>query len=92
MVKGKKKEGKKKLVGKVSHYFTKIEVAIVDLTDGLKVGDEVSIEGPTTSFTQKVKSMQIQHKDVKSAKAGDSIGLKVVDRAREKDSVYKLIK
>ena len=82
----------KKLIGKISHYFTKISVAIIELSDNLSVGDEITIEGPTTNIKQKVESMQIEHKNVKKAKAGDSIGLKVMDRVRETDSVYKIIK
>ena len=85
-------EEEKKLIGKVSHYYTKIGVAVVELIDELSVGDEISIEGATTNFRQKVESIQIQHKNVEKAKAGDSIGLKVIDRVRENDSVYKIIK
>jgi len=80
----------KKLVGRISHFFPKISVAVVELEDDLKVGDKISIEGPTTNFEQTVESMQIEHKDIKEAKKGDSIGLKVIDRVREKDLVYKI--
>jgi len=82
----------KKLIGRISHYYGKIGVAVVDLIDEIKIGDEVSIEGKTTNFTQKVESMEIEHKAVTSAKAGDSIGLKVISRVRERDNVYKLVK
>ena len=82
----------KKLVGKVTHYYTKIGVAVVELSDELRVGDEISIEGKTTNLRQKVESMQIEHKPVEVAKPGDAIGLKVVDRVRENDLVYKIIK
>jgi putative protease len=81
----------KKLVGKVTHYFTKIGVAVVELSDTLKIGDKISIEGATTNFEQEVESMQIEHEPVEEAKKGDSIGLKVKDRVREGDSVYKII-
>ena len=84
-------EEEKKLVGKVTHYYTKIGVAVVELTDELSVGDEISIEGASTNFRQKVESMQIQHENIERAKAGDSIGLKVIDRVRENDKVYKII-
>ena len=80
----------KKLIGKLTHYFTNIGVAVIELEDTLKVGDEISIEGATTNFTQKVDSMQIQHNSVEEAKKGDSIGLKVVDRVREGDQVFKV--
>jgi len=81
----------KKLVGKVSHYYGKIGVAVVDLTDGLSIGDEISIEGRVTSFKQKVESMQIEHENIEKAKAGDSVGLKVKEKVREGDSVYKVV-
>lgn len=86
-----KSEGaEKKLIGKVSHYFTKIGVGVIELTDSLSVGDKISIEGATTDIQQTIKSMQINHKDVKKAKKGDSIGLKVKDRVRPNDNVYKI--
>lgn len=78
-------------VGKVAHYFTKIEVAVVDLTAPLSVGDRISIKGATTDLEQTVDSMQIEHEDVTTAKAGDSVGLKVKERVREGDVVYKIV-
>jgi len=80
----------KKLVGRVEHYFTKIGVAVINLSGELKVGDRISIEGPTTNFQQVVESMQIEHQNVPSAGPGQSVGLKVAQRTREKDLVYKL--
>jgi len=77
-------------VGKVTHFFSKISVAVVDLTAALSVGDRVHIQGPTTDFEQTVDSMQIEHENVKTAKAGQSIGLKVKERVRERDTVYKV--
>ena len=82
----------KKLVGKIAHFYGKISVAVIELTDKLTVGDDISIEGPTTNFTQKIDSMQIEHKNIKEAKKGDSIGLKVLNPVKENDSVYKLMK
>jgi putative protease len=82
--------GEKKLVGKVTHYFTKIGVAVIELEGTMKVGDEISIEGATTNVVQKVDSMQIEHKNVKEAKKGESIGMKVADRVREGDLVFKV--
>lgn len=82
----------KKLVGKISHYFTKIGVAVIELTDKLSVGDEISIEGASTNFTQKITSMQVEHKEIKEAKKGDSIGMKVDGRVREGDQVFKIVK
>lgn len=80
----------KKLVGTITHYFTNIGVGVIELTDGLKIGDMISIEGATTNFQQEVKSMQIHQKDVKEAKKGESIGIKVQDRVREGDMVFKV--
>ena len=85
-------EVEKKLVGKITHYFNKIGVAIIELSDELSLGDDVSIEGPTTSFTQNISSMQIEKNPVDKALAGQSIGLKVDNRVRENDSVYKILK
>ena len=78
-------------LGEVSHYFTNISVAVVELTDDLKIGDRIAIRGMTTSFEQTVGSMQIEHEDVKEAKRGDSVGLKVDERVREGDIVYKIV-
>jgi putative protease len=77
-------------IGKVTHFFTKISVAIVELSGSLSVGDQILIKGPTTSIEQKVDSMQIEHEDVEKATRGQSIGLKVNDRVRENDMVYKV--
>ena len=76
-------------VGHITHFFTKISVAVIELKAPLAVGDSIVIKGPTTDFEQVVESMQIEHKDVQRAEAGQSIGLKVVQRVREKDMVYK---
>ena len=79
-------------VGKVSHYFTKIGVAVIEVTDGsIKVGDELHIKGHTTDFKQKVVSMQIEHDEVEMAEPGQSIGMKVNDPVRAHDIVYKEI-
>ncbi|MCS7117089.1 MAG: translation elongation factor-like protein [Nitrososphaerota archaeon] len=77
------------VVGRVTHYYPKIGVAVVELTAPLKVGDKILIRGSTTNFEQTVDSMQIEHKDVKVAEAGKSIGLKVIQRVRENDIVYR---
>ena len=83
-------EVEKKLIGKVAHYFTKIGVGVIELSDELKVGDRISIEGMTTNLQQTVDSMQIEHENVQSASPGQSVGLKVGQRVREGDLVYKL--
>jgi GTPase len=76
-------------VGHITHFFSKISVAVVELSASLAVGDTIVIKGPNTDFEQVVESMQIEHKNVQSAKAGQSIGLKVAQHVRETDIVYK---
>ena len=83
-----KAPGKK--VGKFTHYYTNIGVGVVELTDTLKVGDKVRIKGATSDFEQTIESMQIEHKKVKEAKKGTSIGLEVKEHVREHDVVYKV--
>lgn len=81
-----------KEVGRVTHYFTAIGVAAIELTaDSLKVGDTIHIKGHTSDFTQNIESMQIEHDNVEEAKAGETIGLKVSEHARESDTVFKVI-
>ena len=77
-------------MGKISHYFSKIGVGVIELSDELKVGDRISIEGATTNVQQTVRTMQIEHAEVQNAGAGDAIGMKVDQRVREGDLVYKL--
>jgi putative protease len=77
-------------IGKVTNYFSKISVAVIELTAPLKKGDEISIEGTTTTFTQRVESMQIERATIESAKAGQAIGLKVKERVRPGDTVYRI--
>jgi putative protease len=78
-------------VGKVSHYYGKIGVAVVDLTGELKIGDEILIEGKDSKIRQKVTSMQIEHENVEKAVAGQSIGLKVDGKVKDGYKVYKII-
>ena len=80
-----------KLIGKVTHYFSNIGVAVIDLSAALSQGDEIRIMGgATTDFNQKVDSMQVDHKEVDRAKKGDSVGLKVLEKVREGYQVYKV--
>jgi len=76
-------------VGRITHFFSKISVVVVEVTAPLAVGDHILIKGPSTDFEQVVESMQIEHKNIQRAEAGQSIGLKVIQPAREKDAVYK---
>ena len=79
-----------KLIGRVNHYFSKIGVAVIDLSEPLKVGDTIRIAGGETDFTQTVESMETEHQKVEVAKAGDSIGIKVDQKVREDYKVYKI--
>jgi putative protease len=80
-----------KEVGQITHYYGHLNVGIIELTDNLKVGDTVHIKGHSDDFTQAVDSMQIEHKDVSEAKAGDLIGIKVIQKVHPHDRVFKII-
>jgi putative protease len=81
-----------KKVGEVIKYFGKIGVAAIRLSEGsLKVGDTIHIVGHTSESTQPIDSMQIENKDVQEAGPGADIGIKVKDRVREHDVVYKVV-
>jgi translation elongation factor EF-Tu-like GTPase len=80
-----------KKVGEVIRFFGKIGVAAIRLSEGsLKVGDTIRFVGHTTDFTQPIDSMQIENKNVQEAGPGADIGIKVKDRVREHDAVYKV--
>jgi hypothetical protein len=76
-------------VGTVTHYFSKIGVAIIELSKPLSVGDQILVKGPLTNFEMIVDSMQVEHQGIQRAEAGQSIGLKLAQQARERDVVYK---
>ncbi len=78
-------------IGHITHYWTHLGVAALKLTDGeLRVGDTIHVKGHTSDFTQRVESLQIEHESVEQVKAGDDVGLKVVDHAREHDEVFRV--
>jgi translation elongation factor EF-Tu-like GTPase len=77
-----------KEIGEVSTFFSHVSVAAIKLKDKLKVGDRIKIKGHTTDIEQLVDSMQIDRKEVKEAKKGDEIGIKVNDRVRPNDKVF----
>ena len=77
-----------KLIGEITHYFGKIDVAIIKLKDALKEGDTIHIKGKDTDFTQSVSSMQVEHEKVKSVKKGVTIGIKVEKKIKEGDQVF----
>ena len=78
-------------IGKITHYFSKIGVGVIEITSGsLKVGDKIRIKGATTDFEQEIDGMQIEHEQVEEAEAGQSIGLRTKEHVREHDVVYKV--
>ena len=83
-----KKEKLGKEVGKVTHYFDKISVAVVKLKAPLKKGAKIRVKGNTTDFSQKVESIQYDHQTLATGKKGQEIGMKVKDRVRDNDKVY----
>jgi len=78
-----------KPIGKVTHYFSKIGVMAVDLTDKLSVGERIHVRGHTTDLILTVDSLQIEHANVSEAKPGDSVGIKVSEKVRPGDTVYR---
>ena len=78
-----------KKIGTVTHYYNHLHVAGVSITDGeLHEGDIIHVKGYTSDFEQVVRSMQIDHETVNSARRGDQIGLSVIEHAREHDTIY----
>jgi len=77
-------------IGKITHFYSRLSVAVVDLREPLKVGDIIHIRGHTTDFVQPVESMQIEHQEVREAKPGDPVAIKVKDPVREHDIVYRI--
>ena len=77
-------------IGVVSDYFAKINVAAIEATGNLKVGDTIHLKGHTTDFEQVVDSIQIEHQQVAEVNPGDAIGIKVKERCRGGDAVFKV--
>ncbi len=80
----------RQLIGQVTHFYSKIGVAIIHLDSPLRVGERIAVVGSTTDLEQDVKSMQVEHQSIAEAKAGDLVGLKVKDKVREGDTVFVL--
>jgi len=78
------------IIGKVTDFFARPVVAGIEITATLKVGDKIHIKGHTTDLEFAVASMQINNVDVTQAKAGDAVGIKVSDRVRRGDIIYKV--
>jgi putative protease len=78
------------LIGKVTHYYNRIGVAVVDLSAELKIGDTVLILGHTTDFSQEITSLEIEHKKILSAGPGSEVALKVDEEVRRGDLIYRI--
>ncbi len=79
------------MIGVVADFFARPVVAAIELTAPLKVGDRIHIKGHTTDLEQTVDSMQVNNAPVAEAKAGEGVGVKLTDRVRKGDSVYKIV-
>ncbi|MGA2973413.1 MAG: translation elongation factor-like protein [Candidatus Bathyarchaeia archaeon] len=77
-------------VGRITHFYSKANVAIIELSAPLNKGDKIVIRGSTTKIEQTVDSMEIEHKQIVNGKAGQNVGMKVAGRVRENDIVYKV--
>lgn len=78
-------------IGQVAHYYSKIGVAIIELSGELVVGEKIAIVGPKTDVMQSAKSLQVEHQSIEKARVGDLVGLKVKDKVREGDRVFKFV-
>jgi GTPase len=78
-------------IGKITHYFDKIQVGVIEITDGdLSVGDSIRVGDEDTGFTQKVESIQVEHQPVETVKKGEAAGLKLSEPTQKGTPVYKL--
>lgn len=79
-----------KRIGKVTHFFDRISVAVLELTDKIRVGDTLHFLGHATDFKQEVKSLQIEHQNVEEAAPGQDVALKVAQKVHPNDAVFKI--
>ena len=79
-------------VGKVTHYYNRVSVAVLELTGELKVGETIHICGRITDFEQRVGSMEIEHQKIQSAESGKEVALEVTEPVRKGDIVFKCMK
>ena len=80
-----------KEIGKITHYYGKVSVGIIELKEQLKIGDTIRVKGAHDDFTQKVDSIQIEHNSIVEAKKGDEIGVKLIQPVHSNDKVYKVV-
>jgi selenocysteine-specific translation elongation factor len=79
-----------KRVGQVTHYFDHLGVAVLALTESVRVGDTLHFLGHSTDFQQEVRSLQIEHKPVEEAKPGQDVAIKVIQRVHPNDAIFKV--
>ena len=77
-------------IGRVTHYYSHLQVAVLSLSSPLRKGDHIHIKGHSTDFTQAVESMEIEHQPVEEGGPGDDVAIKAEDRVREHDAVFKV--
>lgn len=77
-------------IGKITHYYSHLSVAVLELTDSLKLGDSIHILGHTTDFMQRVSSMEVNHHFMLCVEPGDNVALKVVEPVRVNDIIYRV--
>lgn len=77
-----------KPIGKVTHFYGKIKVAIIKFKAPVKVGAEIAVRGATTDFKQVIVSMQYDHEPIKSASKGKEVGIKVKKKVHEGDEIF----
>ncbi len=80
-----------KKIGKITHFFSKIGVGVIELSDTLKIGETIKVVGSNHEFNQIVDSMQVEHESIEQAQAGEEVGLKLNGLAKEGDKVYRVI-
>ncbi len=78
-------------VGRITHYYDRIGVAVLELFEELNAGEKIHIHGKTTDFTQRVGSLEIEHQKIQSARPKDEVALKVLEHVREGDIIYRVI-
>lgn len=84
-------EAEEKLIGRMTHYYSHLKVGIIELTDAdLNLGDVIHVKGTHTDFKQTVDSLQLEHQNVSHAEKGKSVGVKVKEKAREHDRVFRV--
>lgn len=79
-----------KEIGKITHYFDKISVGVINLSSSLKVGQTIRVKGVNEDFEQEIESMQLDHKDVKTAKKGDLVAIKVNNPVHKNDKILSV--